>query len=326
MIRTLPLVSVVVLTYKNFEGLDKTLKSILDQSYENIEIIIADDGSADYLDKEDEIKAFLVKNRKDNISSIVYKHEAVNVGTVKNCNNAICLSHGKYIKFISPDDEFYDENVLENCVSCAEKRKSRILVGQTFQKRRDGYDKDVIRNTPIYRWIARGGRKATVVPSDIDILRLQSMSEEECRYVIMTQTVISTVAVFFTKELLEETGGFNEKYCLIEDMPYWPTIAKNGVKFDFVNLMVMKYSMSGISNQRDIHSHSPFELERRDIIQKYYIANMKKDSAFNRYKKNLREQELKLLDIRGLVKLRYLDVMFVRLIKNIEFLFTGSRL
>lgn len=69
--------------------------------------------------------------------------------------------------------------------------------------------------------------------------------------------------------------GFNEDYRLIEDMPFWPTIASKDVKFDFINLIMMKYSMSGISNRRDSHSHSPFELDRRSIIRKYYIANMR---------------------------------------------------
>ena len=41
------LVSIIVLTYKNFSGLQKTIDSILEQSYSNIEIILVDDGSPD---------------------------------------------------------------------------------------------------------------------------------------------------------------------------------------------------------------------------------------------------------------------------------------
>lgn len=326
MIRTLPLVSVVVLIYKNFDSLEKTLNSILNQTYNNIEIIIADDGSDNYLEKEEELKSFLNKNRKKNVHSIIYKHEKKNVGTVKNCNNAIRNSHGKYIKFISPGDELYDEHVLERCVYYAEKKGVKILVGQTFQKRRDGYAEDVIKDNLFYRWSARGGRKASLVPSNIDIYKLQSMTGEECRYTIMTKTVISTVSVFFSKRLLEESGGFNEKYRLIEDMPYWPVIAKAGVEFCFVKLIMMKYSMSGISNRQDIHSHSQFELDRRDIIKTYYIVNMWEHTVICRYKKCLRMRELQLLDLKGIAKTKYLDVIIWQFFKKIKYLLTGSRL
>ena len=240
MISELPLVSVIVLTYRCFDNLFKTLDSILIQTYQRIEIIISDDGSEDYYSHENEIKVFFNQRKNSNILEVIYKHEASNVGTVKNCNNSIRLSHGKYIKFISPGDEFYDEKILEKCVYYAEKLNSKILIGQTFQKRRDGYENDIVRDSIIYRWQARGGKKATIVPSNIDIKKMQNLTEKELRYLIMTRPVISTVSVFFSKELLDKEGGFNEKYRLIEDMPFWPTAAKNNTKFDFIRDFILQ--------------------------------------------------------------------------------------
>lgn len=43
-----------------------------------------------------------------------------------------------------------------------------------------------------------------------------------------------------------------------------------------------------VSN-RDSHSHSPFELDRRSILRKYYIANMRDGALANNYKKLLKE-------------------------------------
>ena len=42
------LVSVVILTYKNFGGIEKNLNSIFEQDYPNIEIIISDDCSGNF--------------------------------------------------------------------------------------------------------------------------------------------------------------------------------------------------------------------------------------------------------------------------------------
>lgn len=43
-----PLVSVVTLTYKNFDYIYKTIDSVISQNYNNIEYIIADDGSENF--------------------------------------------------------------------------------------------------------------------------------------------------------------------------------------------------------------------------------------------------------------------------------------
>ena len=325
MTNSLPLVTVILLTYKKFDGIKETLESIFIQSYGNIELIIADDGSDNYFENEGKIKD-IIATAKENITNVIIKHEDINVGTVKNCNRAISISHGKYIKFISPGDELFDCEVLDKLVSYAENKDSLIIIGQTFQKRANGFDKDIVKNTPFYRWSARGGRKALLIPSDIDIKKLQVMNNKDCLYVLMTKTIISTVSVFFSKTLLDETNGFVEQYRLIEDMTYWPSIAKKGIKFDFINLVVMKYSLNGISNRHDMHSNSPFELDRRDILKKYYIENMKTNSRINKCKKNLRIRELEALSISGVKKFFYIDVMFSKLFTKLKYFLTGSRL
>ena len=39
------LVTVVVMVYKNFSGLEATINSVISQKYQNIELIVSDDGS-----------------------------------------------------------------------------------------------------------------------------------------------------------------------------------------------------------------------------------------------------------------------------------------
>ena len=46
-----PLATVVVLTYKQFDNLQRNLNSIFIQTYDNIEIIISDDGSQNFQKK-----------------------------------------------------------------------------------------------------------------------------------------------------------------------------------------------------------------------------------------------------------------------------------
>jgi alpha-1,3-rhamnosyltransferase len=105
------LISIIVCTYNNIDGLIPTLESIRLQTYKEIELIISDDGSEnnlvsiveDYLDK--------YKNSFKFIHFI--KHEK-NIGSVKNIQNAIKNTNGEIIKGISPGDLLYSSDTLND--------------------------------------------------------------------------------------------------------------------------------------------------------------------------------------------------------------------
>lgn len=94
------LVSVVIPAYNHERYIQETIKAIINQTYENIELIIINDGSTDSTyEKIEEMQdicqkrfsRFLVKNQK-------------NQGLCKIMNTTITLSNGGYIYFIASDD------------------------------------------------------------------------------------------------------------------------------------------------------------------------------------------------------------------------------
>lgn len=89
-------VSVIIPAHNAEEYLEETVKSVLNSSYKNIEIIIMDDGSND---KTGEIADSLAKKYL-NISSF---HQ-VNKGVAAARNEAIKQSKGKYILPLDADD------------------------------------------------------------------------------------------------------------------------------------------------------------------------------------------------------------------------------
>lgn len=98
------LISISILTYRNYRYLYEALESVFSQDYSNIELIVSDDGSDNF--PEDEIRTYIQKNKKNNIKNVIVNHEKVNQGTVKHINKVIDLANGDYFAALAGDDVF----------------------------------------------------------------------------------------------------------------------------------------------------------------------------------------------------------------------------
>jgi glycosyltransferase involved in cell wall biosynthesis len=88
-----PLISVVIASYNHQQYIGKTLNSIENQTFQDFEIIIIDDGSSD---------GTVAAARKADSRAQIFTQE--NKGVVEARNRGIKLSSGKYICFIDSDD------------------------------------------------------------------------------------------------------------------------------------------------------------------------------------------------------------------------------
>lgn len=98
-----PLVSIGIVCFNTGKYVLKTLESVLKQTYNNIEVIIVDDGSAD--NSAELIEDWLTKHNKQHWQLI--KHPQ-NKGLHYGLNEILDAATGKYITFIG-DDEFVPE-------------------------------------------------------------------------------------------------------------------------------------------------------------------------------------------------------------------------
>lgn len=105
--KSIPLISVIMPTYNRAHLLPRAIKSILNQTYQNLELIIVNDGSTD--NTEEVIKSF------DDNRIIYHKHEK-NRGTLAAANTGYDLAKGKYQCAIGDDDELVTE-AIETAVS-----------------------------------------------------------------------------------------------------------------------------------------------------------------------------------------------------------------
>lgn len=94
------LVSVIIPAYNHERYVQKTIKSIINQTYRNIELIIIDDGSKDLTwYKINEIK----DECKKRFVNVIFKTQE-NQGTCRTLNHLISLTKGEYIYLIASDD------------------------------------------------------------------------------------------------------------------------------------------------------------------------------------------------------------------------------
>lgn len=319
-------VTVLIVTYKKFDKIYDSLNSVLNQKYPYIELIIQDDGSPNFDEYYNSINKYIDDNNKGNIIRKVINHSKINHGTSRNVNIGIKLMKGKYLKLLTPDDMLYSEDTLSDSVAFCEEYNSSILIGQTYVMRRgDRTIFDSIEDSIAYRWKARSGKRCILSPSNKDIDYLRDLSDEDCRRVIASCPIISTPSVFYREDLVKETNGFPETYKLMEDMPYWPLLAKKGVKFYFSNIRMVRYELSGISNGGE-HSKE-FLSDYYDVMKSVYIENDLRGGIFNPLVKLYRSRKAYYFSFKdnGLKSWKYLDVQLGRLFEHTKYLLTGSR-
>jgi glycosyltransferase involved in cell wall biosynthesis len=103
------LVSIIIPVFKNVDLLRDSLSSVIDQTYNNIEIIVVDDGSNKYRKILTICKQF-----KKKVKIIRFKN---NKGVSSALNKGISISKGKYINWLSHDDLFYPTKIEEQVKS-----------------------------------------------------------------------------------------------------------------------------------------------------------------------------------------------------------------
>ena len=102
-----PLISIIVPVFNTEEYLDRCIKSLLSQSYNNIEIILVDDGSTD-------TSSDICDYYNSQFDNIIVKHKT-NGGQISARKLGIACSNGDYISFIDSDD-WIEKNMLSSLV------------------------------------------------------------------------------------------------------------------------------------------------------------------------------------------------------------------
>lgn len=118
MINNNPLISIVVPVYNVEKYLDRCIRSLVNQTYDNIEIILVDDGSTDNSGR-------MCDKYKEDDKRIILIHQK-NKGLSGARNSGVEIARGEYIIFVDSDD-YIDNNAIKYLYYVVNKYRADIV-------------------------------------------------------------------------------------------------------------------------------------------------------------------------------------------------------
>lgn len=204
-----PKVSVIIPAYNIAPFIEETLDSVFEQTFQDFEVIVVNDGSADTAALKTALEPYFDK--------IIYAEQS-NSGASKARNAAICLARGGLLAFLDGDDIWLPD-FLASQINFLEKNDFEMV-----------YCDALIFGEPLYE----NRTFMQNAPSNGAVTTLKLLSAE-CS-VITSGTVIRKAA-------LEKFGLFDGEISRMEDFDLWFRLAKNGVRIGYQTKVLLKYRM-----------------------------------------------------------------------------------
>lgn len=219
--------SVVIPTYNRKEKLKETLKSVLDQSFKDFEVIVVDDGSSD--DTRE-----IVRESGKTQGQVSYFHQP-NTGPAKARNLGTKQAKGQLIAF-TDDDCVLPHDWLERLLEGFQKHSEVVGVGGYLQASEETLKKSIFARYERYVSLRSYETRDKEVVSGFDC------------------PAGGTNNMAYTKKVIEEVGGFDEAFPVAagEDADIKLRITKLGYKLLYLPLKVehhQDYHLKGFLKQ-----------------------------------------------------------------------------
>ena len=237
-----PKVSVIIPTHNRAHLIGRSIQSVLNQTYQDFEIIVVDDGSTD--NTREVIKEFQRKDKR-----IKYIKHSKNKGGSAARNTGIKTSRGEYIAFQDSDDEWFPEK-LEKQMGFFKNMPAEVGIVYTDMWRITGNIKKYLYSPEI-------------MPKD-KIIYEQALDYSVGNIGIQTSLI--------KKEVFAKAGMFDEKFPRFIDLEFFIRLSKY-YYFFHINEPLVNY----FDADKGISSNTKALITARKLILEKYFEDIKKD-------------------------------------------------
>ena len=246
----MPLISVVIPVYNGEKTILETIESVLNQTFQDFELIVIDDGSTDQTAE--------IINRIQDSRIKIFSYS--NAGLSASRNRGIAKARGEYISFIDADDLWTADKLESQLKALQENPQAAVAYSWT----------DCIDESG--KFLRRGG--------------YISVTDHVYEKLLLVDFVEGGSNALIRKHVFAEVGGFDESFNAVEDWDMWLRLAS---RYRFVTVasrqILYRQSANSMStNVLKMEAASLRIIEREFAKAPEWLQMLKPFTLGNRYK------------------------------------------
>lgn len=215
-----PLVSVIVRTWDRPALLSNALRSIAEQTYANLEIVVVNDGGRDVKDVVTALAGGI---------PVTYVVHQKGEGRSAAANSGLGAARGVYLNFLDDDDLFYPDHI-ETLVRTILSRDEKVVYSSVLSAYFNGPPENPENCI----------KKALNHNIDFDPDRL------------LFQNYIPIMSALFHRDILSKVEGFSRDLNLFEDWDFWIRVSRH-FSFYHVDKVTAEYRFYGAETTEESH-------------------------------------------------------------------------
>lgn len=241
-----PLISVIIPTYNGAAFIERTIRSVLAQTYVRFELLVVDDGSWDATGQ-------IVRDLAVRDERIKYFYQENSGGPARPTNYGIGQAVGEWLAFLDHDDIWLPEKLATQV---------RYLQQHPL---------DMITCHTLVCWETDRERVAQIkVPQSRDYERL----------ILEKNFILSTSSVLIKTEVAKAVGLFDEQLVGPQDWDFYIRVLTGGYSFGVVHNFLYKHVLSEKNISATINPQT-YERHRVYLFNKYRNLYASKDVYSN---------------------------------------------
>lgn len=226
------LVSIIMPCFNRERIISRSIESVINQTYNQWELIVVDDGSTDNTN-------LVVEKYKKVDKRIKYVKCDLNKGPSVARNIGIHNARGEYISFLDSDDEWIDTH-LEDSINALNKTGCDICFASWVERTKDGNE--------LFRYVSEVEKeKFNLHIKNLNARKIDNIyvfDRDFIEYTILNNFFIYHINTLVIKtDIVKKIGGFDEKLKCSEDTDFmFELFARYG--FCYINQIHFYYNQS----------------------------------------------------------------------------------